>query len=249
MYGLVLVADNETSFRESLCNYLLMSGYEYILASDTDSIIALTKKNNFNLIIMNIFFNNKSIVETIRELKEDNLDCKMIIISNTLEELDNFSSEIGNGIDYVLKPRILELLPQLLQKQSSNIKIKKNNLTQITNDKEKRQHKRAKVDLPVNYYVTRSYKNNEDNDKKLSELTNICPQGAMIVVDTSLNMQELLDIEILLPPSFRPIRMYGQIKWSKELDNVSKHYQVGIKFLDTPKYDKSKMEQFLTSLL
>ena len=245
MSGLVLIVDKEIGFRESLCNYLLMSGYECMLAFDRESTINLVKKHQFDFVIINAFINNEPAIKLLKIVKKFRSNIKGIILSNTAEELASFNKE--KEYEYILKPRIFETLPKLLEEYSKK-KLSEEAETKHKDleGEEKRDLKRVEVDLPVTYCPQNSFIEHEE-DKKLSKLVNICKQGAMIIADMVLKEKELLNLEILLPPSFRPIIISSQVCWSKRINQTDK-YRLGVKFLDMHNDAENNVNQFFSLL-
>ena len=99
----VLVCDDETLIRDVIKEYLQLEHYEVIEASDGMEAIDAVKKNNIDLVIMDIMMPKMDGYQAIREIKKIK-DIPFIMLSARGEEFDKlYGFDLGID-DYVTKP-------------------------------------------------------------------------------------------------------------------------------------------------
>ena len=99
----ILVVDDEELIRNVIKEYLLIEGYEVIEAGDGLAAINEVKKENIDLIIMDIMMPKMDGYQAIKEIKEIK-DIPCIMLSARKEEYDKLIGfDIGVD-DYVTKP-------------------------------------------------------------------------------------------------------------------------------------------------
>ena len=99
----VLVVDDEELIRNVVKEYLLLEGIEVDEASDGDEAIALTLKNKYDLIVMDIMMPHKDGFSTVKEIKKEK-DIPVIMLSARGEEYDKLIGFDLGIDDYVTKP-------------------------------------------------------------------------------------------------------------------------------------------------
>ena len=77
----ILVIDDEQDIRSLLSNFLVRKGYAVDTASDGEEGMQLFKKNQYDLVIVDIFMPEKEGIETIREIREENTNIKIMAMS------------------------------------------------------------------------------------------------------------------------------------------------------------------------
>ena len=77
----ILIIDDDIKVLETYCKMLDRAGYEVVIADDGNSGISTFKENSPDLVITDIFMPEKEGLETIRELKRNFPDVKIIAIS------------------------------------------------------------------------------------------------------------------------------------------------------------------------
>lgn len=99
----ILVCDDEKLIREVIKEYLQIEGYEVIEAEDGKIALELSKKEDFDLIIMDIMMPKLDGYQTVKELKKEK-DIPVLMLSARAEEFDKLLGfELGID-DYVTKP-------------------------------------------------------------------------------------------------------------------------------------------------
>ncbi len=99
----LLICDDEILIRELINDYCVNEGYECDLAEDGNVAVDLCKKNDYDLIIMDIMMPNMDGFTAINEIKKYR-DIPTIMLSARKEEEDKLQGfEVGVE-DYVTKP-------------------------------------------------------------------------------------------------------------------------------------------------
>ncbi len=99
----LLICDDEILIRELINDYCVNEGYECDLAEDGNVAIDLCKKNDYDLIIMDIMMPNIDGFTAINEIKKYR-DIPTIMLSARKEEEDKLQGFEAGVEDYVTKP-------------------------------------------------------------------------------------------------------------------------------------------------
>ena len=99
----LLICDDEVLIRELINDYCVNEGYECDLAEDGNVAVDLCKKNDYDLIIMDIMMPNMDGFTAINEIKKYR-DIPTIMLSARKEEEDKLQGFEAGVEDYVTKP-------------------------------------------------------------------------------------------------------------------------------------------------
>lgn len=77
----VLIIDDDPSIRQMLCRMLEREGYEVDTASNGREGVIKYRANPSEIVITDIIMPEQEGIETIRQLKSENKDCRIIAIS------------------------------------------------------------------------------------------------------------------------------------------------------------------------
>jgi DNA-binding response OmpR family regulator len=99
----LLICDDEVLIRELINDYCVNEGYECDLAEDGNVAVDLCKKNDYDLIIMDIMMPNMDGFTAINEIKKYK-DIPTIMLSARKEEEDKLQGFDAGVEDYVTKP-------------------------------------------------------------------------------------------------------------------------------------------------
>jgi len=99
----LLICDDEILIRELINDYCVNEGYECDLAEDGNAAVDLCKKNDYDLIIMDIMMPNMDGFTAINEIKKYR-DIPTIMLSARKEEEDKLQGFEAGVEDYVTKP-------------------------------------------------------------------------------------------------------------------------------------------------
>lgn len=106
----ILVIDDEESIRLTFKNFLLDEGYDVATASDFNKALTIIDKNNFDLIFADIILKGKTGIDVLREVRERNLNCQVIMITGA-PDISTASEALRLGaFDYVTKPVLQDTL-------------------------------------------------------------------------------------------------------------------------------------------
>ncbi len=99
----ILIVDDEALIRDVVKEYLLIEKFEVKEASDGDEAIEIIKKEDFNLIILDVMMPKKDGFQTIKEIKQLK-DIPVLMLSARTEEFDKLIGFDLGIDDYVTKP-------------------------------------------------------------------------------------------------------------------------------------------------
>ena len=99
----ILVVDDEESILQFVSYNLQKEGYEVTCAKDGDEALALTEKNNFDLIILDIMLPGTDGYEICRNIRATS-DVPVLFLSARDTELDKVVGLELGGDDYLAKP-------------------------------------------------------------------------------------------------------------------------------------------------
>ncbi len=110
---------------------------------------------------------------------------------------------------------------------------------------ERRKYARLTVPLEVNYSIE-----GKDNAQYKTVAKNISPNGAMLSMEGELPKGAILDLEIKIPDSPKPIPVKVRVVWSKEESREGKKtYHAGLEFIEIPEESKNTFFQYLCNLM
>ena len=100
----ILVIDDEESIRYTFKSFLLDEGYEVLTAPDYQEALSVIDTTELDLIFADILLEGKTGIDVLRETKERNLRCPVIIITGD-PNIDSASEALRLGaFDYIPKP-------------------------------------------------------------------------------------------------------------------------------------------------
>ncbi len=116
----ILVVDDEHDICDFVKNFFEERGYAVLTALNGDDAIAITKKENPELVLLDIKMKGMDGIATLKHLKELNKSQKVIMVT-ALEDQDKMDEARKLGAcDYITKPLILDYLEQAVEK---NLKV------------------------------------------------------------------------------------------------------------------------------
>ena len=99
----ILIVDDDTEIVKAIEIYLERKTYKIFKAYDGNEALQQIKKNNINLIILDIMMPNKDGIETLKEIrKEQNIP--VILLSAKSEDIDKIHGLNIGADDYITKP-------------------------------------------------------------------------------------------------------------------------------------------------
>ena len=123
----ILIVDDELDIAELISDVLVDEGYETVIKNDGISAIETIKKEQFDLIILDIMMPGMSGVEVCNKIRE-NVSSPIIFVSAKNQIIDKvLGFEIGAD-DYITKPFIVE---ELLARVKAH--IRRSNRSEISN--------------------------------------------------------------------------------------------------------------------
>ena len=103
----VLVVDDEPSVREMLSDFLEMNNFICMQADNGESAVNVSRKEKFDLIIMDVRMPGVSGIEALREIKRDQ-PRQAVVMVTAVSEVETAVEAMRLGAsDYVMKPFVL----------------------------------------------------------------------------------------------------------------------------------------------
>lgn len=124
----LLIVDDDPSFNEMLCNYLLRNKYEVESAHSGQSALELLKKHTFDLVLTDFRLPKMNGLELIERIKKDQPQTPVILITNYADIRTAVQSIKLGAFEFVNKPvNPDELLKTIEKALDSNTKPKTTN--------------------------------------------------------------------------------------------------------------------------
>jgi len=101
----ILVTEDDTALREALADYLTKEGFEVMTAANGEEGIEMAKKENPDLLLLDIILPRKDGFEVIKELKADEKTKNIpIVLLTNLESLGDIEKALQLGaMTYLVK--------------------------------------------------------------------------------------------------------------------------------------------------
>lgn len=112
------------------------------------------------------------------------------------------------------------------------------------NATEKRQFKRVRSRLPIEYRNLRS----SDNPSKGTLIKDIGEGGIRFISDEFLSLANRLILTLTIPTSARPIKAISKVAWIKKLPSGDK-YEIGNQFLEINRDDREEVAKYVKTVV
>lgn len=102
----VLIAEDSLTDAKYIESILSEQGYELVFARDGEETEELIKRNNFDLIILDVVMPKKNGFQVCREIKknEKTKHIPVILVTSKREEADKYWGKMQGADEYVTKP-------------------------------------------------------------------------------------------------------------------------------------------------
>lgn len=135
----ILVTDDEKAIRESVADYLKAKGFSVALACDGNEAVAMTRSENFDLLILDVRMPNLDGLSACKKIREFS-KLPILFLSAYGEENDFLNGYTVGCDDYIVKPFPLSVLVEkcnAIIKRSKNINTSTLTVGRITIDSDK----------------------------------------------------------------------------------------------------------------
>ena len=112
----LLIVDDDPSFNEMLCNYLLRNNYEVESAHSGQSALELLKEHSFDLVLTDFRLPKMNGLELIENIKKDQSQTPVILITNYADIRTAVQSIKLGAFEFVNKPVNPDELLKIIQK-------------------------------------------------------------------------------------------------------------------------------------
>jgi DNA-binding NtrC family response regulator len=112
----VLLVDDEKDFIESLAERLQLRNFDVATALSGDDAINLVRKNEFDVIILDVKMPGKSGIDTLKEIKNINQLTQVIMLTGHATVESAIQGMKLGAYDYIMKPTVVEDLINLINK-------------------------------------------------------------------------------------------------------------------------------------
>ncbi len=99
----ILIVEDDSSIAELQKDYLELSGFEVTICTDGVEGLNAIKKNDFNLIILDVMLPKLDGFSILRNIQEDK-DIPVLMVSSKKEEIDKIKGLSLGADDYITKP-------------------------------------------------------------------------------------------------------------------------------------------------
>ena len=120
----VLVVDDEEEICELTRSFLRKKNYCTLGATSRKEAIEIVKKDQPQIVLLDIRLGEESGLETLSQIKEINKDIKVIMVT-ALNDEDSVSQAKSQGADdYISKPFTAEFLEDILLKKVASLNLR-----------------------------------------------------------------------------------------------------------------------------
>ncbi len=185
----ILLADDEAIFLKAVSCMLCDNGYICDSATDAESVVAMLKLNDYDLLISDVRMPGNSELELISNISKIT-NCMPIILVTAYPSVDNTIQALKLNVhDYLIKPvdfeELLALVNKVIIAGSIHHDVNREVRKSISNwrlelDKVEKLLSRAPTDSPLetfNYYLDTSYKNIFETLMNLRKITKMAVVG------------------------------------------------------------------------
>lgn len=108
----ILIAEDSSTEREIMKKALEAEGFTVVAVADGDAALEEVKKNEYDVIILDVIMPGKNGYQVCREIKRDELlkDTPVIIVTSKGQESDKFWGKRQGADEYIVKPFNVDLL-------------------------------------------------------------------------------------------------------------------------------------------
>jgi DNA-binding NtrC family response regulator len=111
----ILIVDDEPIVRESISDWLKDAGYQVATAESGEEAIALVKKQDFSIMVLDVRLPGKTGITVLKEIKALKPQIKSIVITAyPSTELADEARKLG-AVDYLIKPIAPDDLERLIR--------------------------------------------------------------------------------------------------------------------------------------
>ena len=119
----ILIVDDEPIVRESLRDWLIISGYPVVTAEDGEQALQIIQEQDFGVVVLDLRLPGKDGVEVLRRAQEYQPDLKGIIIT-AYPSVETTTKAIRLGaVDYLVKPFAPDELEKLIEQVLDGVKL------------------------------------------------------------------------------------------------------------------------------
>jgi DNA-binding NtrC family response regulator len=112
----ILLVDDEKDFIESLAERLQLRNFDVTTALNGDDAINSVRKNEFDVIVLDVKMPGKSGIETLKEIKNINQLSQVIMLTGHATVESAIQGMKLGAYDYIMKPTVTEDLINLINK-------------------------------------------------------------------------------------------------------------------------------------
>lgn len=100
----ILIVDDEDALREVLSNELSKSGYQTMAAPDGEEALGMIKKNNFDLILLDIRMPKVEGIEVLKYVHKNYPKTKVIMMTGFGDLKHAMEAKEHGAVDFITKP-------------------------------------------------------------------------------------------------------------------------------------------------
>ncbi len=185
----ILLADDEAIFLKATSDLLRENGYICDSATDAESVMAMLRLNDYDLLISDVRMPGNSDLELISNVSEIT-NCMPVILVTAYPSIENTIQALKLNVrDYLIKPvafeELLALVNKVIEAGSINHEVKMEVRESISKwrlelDKVEKLLSKASMDSPLetfNYYLDTSYRNIFETLMNLRKMTKMAVVG------------------------------------------------------------------------
>jgi CheY-like chemotaxis protein len=230
----VLVTDSDQQSRELLCNMLLLAGNEVMLARGREEALTRLREVPFDAVILVSRGLTRTVLNTADQIGSLRPRTAVVIASG-----EPVSMAAAEGYNVVYKDFFLDSAMEVLRRA-----VARRQVAASASDTERRQVRRMREQLPVEYHLVREDGNLQKPPGKALTL-DLSPAGLMLEVDRAIvpGCRLQLDFAVGSPPYF--LKALGEVRWKREGDPNAPHI-VGIQLVHIDAEDRNWVANYIS---
>ena len=112
----VAIVDDDPRLRELIRDELIDEGVEHVVCSDGEALLELLNQRKIDLILLDLMMPKMDGMTCLKRLSERSNTVPVLVVTAYNEDQKRIEAKALGAADFILKPDLFELLPELLER-------------------------------------------------------------------------------------------------------------------------------------
>ena len=112
----VAIVDDDPRLRELIRDELIDEGVEPVVCSDGEALLELLNQRKIDLILLDLMMPKMDGMTCLKRLSERSNTAPVLVVTAYNEDQKRIEAKALGAADFILKPDLFELLPELLER-------------------------------------------------------------------------------------------------------------------------------------